>query len=459
LRNPFRGYSARLFSGDFFGGAIAALIALPYGLAMASLMGLPPILGLYTSLLSAPICALLGRNPVLIGGTSSATVPFILGAVRMGGIGGAAKVCIFAAVFLLIFCVLRLGRYVAKVPHAVLAGFSCGIGGLMVISQLKVIFAIQTPPGGWSTSMFSQLVQSMEQFRQFHWLPAMVAGLVMLISTLVRMRFPRAPGPFLGVGVALAAVAAFGWKVNEVGRIPLSLPPFAGFSWAPEDVYRVLPPAFGLAFVASIELLMTSRVVDHFRGRHALVKKVDADMELGAYGIANLVCGFFAAPTSVGIPARSVANVQCGATTKISNLVHGALLWAMMTQGAIFISHVPLADLAGVTAWMGFRLLDWSTWKRLPKMRVVDATAFLATAASVLLADAVRAILIGCSFYILRFVYLRLAGKLRPAPMVHQAAASSTQDSNAPLSSSADSGRDPQKPHDSVEAMVARLFK
>ena len=86
MRNPLRGYNARLFSGDVFGGAIAALIALPYGLAMASLMGLPPVLGLYTSLLTAPICALLGRNPVLIGGTSSATVPFILGAVRAGGV-------------------------------------------------------------------------------------------------------------------------------------------------------------------------------------------------------------------------------------------------------------------------------------------------------------------------------------------------------------------------------------
>ena len=412
VRKPLRGYNSRLFAGDFFGGAIAALIALPYGLAMASLMGLPPILGLYTSLFAAPICALLGRNPVLIGGTSSATVPFILGAVRAEGIGGAAKICVFAGVFLLIFCILRLGRYVSKVPHSVLAGFSCGIGGLMVISQLKVIFALKAPPGGWSVSMFGQLIQSAEQYHDFHWLPAIVAGIVMLISTLVRQRFPRAPGPFLGVGVALAVVAALGWRVNEVGNIPLSLPPFIGFTWSPEDVYKVLPSAFGLAFVASVELLMTSRVVDHFRGRHQMVKKVDADLELGAYGIANLICGFFAAPTSVGIPARSVANVQCGATTKVSNVVHGALLWGMMTWGAVLIAHVPLAALAGVTAWMGFRLLDWSAWKRLPKMRLVDATAFLATAAGVVFADAVRAILVGCSLYALRYGYLMVTGKL-----------------------------------------------
>ena len=62
------------------GGLVAALIALPYGLALAALMGLPPILGVYTSILTAPVLAVMGRNPVLIGGVSSVTVPFIAAA-------------------------------------------------------------------------------------------------------------------------------------------------------------------------------------------------------------------------------------------------------------------------------------------------------------------------------------------------------------------------------------------
>src|SRR5438046_9532753 len=105
-------YSWAAFAGDCFGGIIAALIALPYGLAMASLMGLPPVLGIFTSILTAPVTALLGRNPVLIGGTGSATVPFIAEAVRSQGIAGAAKVSIVAAVIMMAFCVLRLGRYI-----------------------------------------------------------------------------------------------------------------------------------------------------------------------------------------------------------------------------------------------------------------------------------------------------------------------------------------------------------
>ncbi len=164
--STFRNYTWRRFLGDLSGGAIASLIALPYGLAMASLMGLPPVLGVYTSIISAPFCVLLGRNPVLIGGTSSVTVPFIAAAVRAQGISGAAKVCICASIMMMVFCVLRVGRHVAKVPHSVVAGFSCGIGGMMIISQLRTVFALHAPEGGWKESMLAQLVQVVQNLGQ-----------------------------------------------------------------------------------------------------------------------------------------------------------------------------------------------------------------------------------------------------------------------------------------------------
>src|SRR5262249_37070827 len=153
-----RRYSWRAFWGDVGGGFLAALIALPYGLAMASLMGLPPMLGLFTSILTAPITALLGRNPVLIGGASSVTVPFVAAAVRSQGVGGGAKISILAAVFMMVFSFLRLGRYASKVPHSVMAGFSCGIGGMMAISQLRTIFGLRGATDG-SASMFAVVAQ------------------------------------------------------------------------------------------------------------------------------------------------------------------------------------------------------------------------------------------------------------------------------------------------------------
>src|SRR5260370_23137007 len=164
-------YGWAAFAGDCFGGLIAALIALPYGLAMASLMGLPPVLGILTSILTAPVTALLGRNPLLIGGTASATVPFVAIAVRQQGIGGAAKISIVASIFMLVFCVLKLGRYASRVPHAVVSGFSCGIGARMLISQLDVILGIASPWNEASSSTLGTLIGVLSNLTHTRWMP------------------------------------------------------------------------------------------------------------------------------------------------------------------------------------------------------------------------------------------------------------------------------------------------
>ena len=398
-------YDWRALGGDISGAAVAALIALPYGLAMASMMGLPPVLGLVTSIATAPITALLGRNPVLIGGTASATVPFIAQAVRAQGVGGAAKVCMAASVFMLIFCALKLGRHIQKVPHAVVSGFSCGIGAMMFLSQLGVMLGVKTVVDRTSNNMLYQTWQVLSHAGETQ-VTAVIIGAVVLIAAFASARFaPKAPAPLVGVLSAVAIAAMFGLHEREVGRLPLEIPQFAAFSWTPKDVLRVTPAAFGLAFVSSVNLLITSRVVDHFRGRHQHSNRADADAELGAYGVANMVAGVFAAPMSVGIPARSLASVRCGGTTRLSNLFHGLFIVAFIALGSGFIAHIPIPALAGVTAYIGICLLEWSTWRRLPRMRRVDALAFLSTAAAVLVVNAVLAVAIGCLLYVIHYLF------------------------------------------------------
>jgi SulP family sulfate permease len=398
-------YGWRRFGGDVCGGIIAALIAIPYGLAMASLMGLPPVLGLYTSLLTAPITALLGRNPVLIGGTASATVPFLALAVHSQGIGGAAKVSIVASIFMMAFCVMRLGRYVSKVPQAVVTGFSCGIGAMMIISQLRIIFGIASPVDVTSSNTVLQFLQVVDRIGEARIGP-LVIGMAVIAAAFAVARFaPKWPAPLLGVVAAVLIAHAFGLHEKEIGSLPLSLPDFAGFSWTRADVFRVIPSALALAVVTSVNLLITSRVVEHFRGRHRHLKQTDADAELGAYGMANVVAGMFGAPMSVGIPARSLANVRCGGTTRLSNLLHAIFIFGFVKLGADYVSHIPIPALAGVTAYVGICLLEWGTWHRLPVMRRADAAGFLLTAVSVLVVNAVAAVAIGCSVYALPWAY------------------------------------------------------
>lgn len=399
--------------GDLSGAFVAALIALPYGLAMASMMGLPPVLGLVTSVATAPVTALLGRNPVLIGGTASATVPFIAQSVRTQGTGGAAKVCMVASVFLLIFCFLRLGRYIQRVPHPVVTGFSCGIGAMMILSQLGVMLGVRTVVDRTSNNMLSQSWQVLSRVAQTQPGALIVSGVVIVVALATARLFPKAPAPLIGVLAAVGVAALFRFHQREVGQLPLQIPPFVGFSWTPADVMNVIPAALGLAFVSAVNLLITSRVVEHFRGRHKQLKGADADAELGAYGVANMLAAIFAAPMSVGIPARSLASVRCGATTRMSNLFHAAFILAFIALGAQYISHLPIPALAGVTAYVGICLLEWGTWRRLPKMKPVDALGFLTTAAATLVVNAVLAVAIGCSFYLFRYIYFKLAASHR----------------------------------------------
>ncbi len=413
-------YNYKIFGGDLFGGLMAALIALPYGLSMASLMGLPPVLGLFTSIATAPVIALLGRNAVMIGGTASPTLPFIVDAVKKQGIGGAAKVSIVAAIFLMIFSVLRLGRHIQKVPQTVVTGFSCGIGAMMIILQLDMIFGLT--PGRSGGYPLTQLFNTLGRLDGTRWQPLFLAVVVVAICQILAMKWKRFPGPLVAVAVALLLSQGFAMREKEVGALPLEVPPLAGFSWSPMEVREILLSGFGLAFVVAVYVLLTARVVEHFRGKHRHGKAADADAELGAYGIANIVAGIFGAPVSVGIPARSVANVRCGGTTRMSNLIHAVFLVLLIWLGGGIVSHIPMPALAGVTAWMGFCLLDWSAWRRLPKMRRVDAVAFLTTAVGVLVTNAVLAVALGCAAYGLRYAWLRYRGAPAHAAPVQTAA-------------------------------------
>lgn len=402
-------YSWSRLAGDAAGGTVAALIALPYGLAMATLMGLPPVLGIFTSILTAPVTALLGRNPVLIGGTGSATVPFIAEAVRNQGIAGAAKVSIVAAVMMMAFCVLRLGRYITKVPNAVVTGFSCGIGAMMVLSQLDIILGISLPTARNSGTL-GQLGAIVDHLSGFRLAPFVTGVAVIAAATVCTRKWPKVPAPLIGIMFSVLVAKLFAFQMSEIGTLPSGLPPFIGFSWSPQDVFVVLPAALGLAFVTSVNVLITSRVVEHFRGRHRRHSAADADAELGAYGIANVCAGTFGAPLSVGIPARSLAVVRCGGTTSLSNLFHAAILLLMLRYAGGMISHIPLAAMAGVTAWMGFCLLDWSAWRRLSVMTKADALGFLITAGLVVLVNAVLAVGIGCIVHALPALYKRYFG-------------------------------------------------
>jgi hypothetical protein len=234
-------YSWRALVGDLFGGLIAALIAIPYGLALASMMGLPPVLGLVTSIVSAPITAVLGRNPVLIGGTASATVPFIAHAVQLQGL--AARRSLHG----------RFGFHDGLQSAAPGPSYSDGAaarGHRLLMRHRRDDGALPAcHDDGGKDGYRSHVEQSAvsELADPFACGPG--------ASRRVGHQRVRNCGGVCGRAFFSARSGAFdrclcrggagggiGHHEQEIGRLPFEIPPFAGFAWTPADVVTCFPP-------------------------------------------------------------------------------------------------------------------------------------------------------------------------------------------------------------------------
>ena len=154
---------------------------------------------------------------MLIGGTASATVPFIALAARQHGLGGAAMLCLLASLIMVAFGLLRLGRYITRVPHAVVSGFSCGIGGMMLVSQLDIILGVSSPLTRAAGSTLSQLVAVSQHLMETRMVP-LVLGLMVILAATFSARFSHhLPAPLIGVALAILMARFFGWREKEVG--------------------------------------------------------------------------------------------------------------------------------------------------------------------------------------------------------------------------------------------------
>ncbi len=290
----------------------------------------------------------------------------------------------------------------------------------MVVSQLHVLLGVHPSASDIPIIQFFVVAR---QIAGMHWLPLVLGGAVIVAAFVTHRISPRLPAPLIGVIISFVLAMLLHSHLPEVGSLHLGLPPIAGFSWTSHDVINLLPSGLMLAFVSSVNLLLTSRTIEHFQGRHKPLLRADSDAEVGAYGIANLAVGIFGAPMSVGIPARSVAAIRCGASTRLANLLHAVFLLLLVRYGSGALAHIPMAALAGVTTYMGISLLDIGTWRRLGKMHLLDVAGFLVTVAGVLVSNAVIAVLAGCSVYLLHYAYKKYVRPLNhPAGAADEAA-------------------------------------
>lgn len=366
LRHPAK-------SGDVLSGLTVAAVALPLNVALAVSCGLPPAVGIISGAIGGAVAALLGGAPLQVTGPAAALGVLVLGLVSRWGIAGAAAGALCVGLIQVLLFLLRSGRFMKYVPEAVLAGFTTGVGLKLLDQQIPLLFDV--------SNSVAEMVRTMSDpiwLQQVRW-TSVVSGLTVILFMLGLARYRKLPAAIFGLALVTIVSEYLGWDLRRVGEIPAMLPGFQ-FPDLPMSEWGALFLAcVPLAILAAAESLLSAKAVD----RMAKEKSHAPNLEIFGQSMANFASGFFGGMPVSGVVVRSSVNVNAGAKTRFSALLHAGLLLAAPLYFGDWIAKLPLAALAGLLCFVGYRLVEVSTglhlWRENPRYGI----AFLIAAAGV----------------------------------------------------------------------------
>ena len=348
------GYTSTKLRHDAIAGLTVAILALPLSMAIAIGSGVDPGIGLITSVVAGFFISALGGSRFQIGGPAAAFIVIVAAIIQKHGFDGLQTATFIAGFILLAAGFMKLGSYVRYVPGPVIMGFTTGIGAIIAISQIKDFLGLT----GKVPGEVIEKIHAMWELRHTFNPSAFAIGLATLVAIEVFKRWkPRWPGLLIAIVAASAAAWALHLPVDTVGTrfggIPQSLPSphLPSLSWA--KVAEVLPTSFTLAFLIGVESLLSAVAADAMTGaRHR------SNMEIVAQGAANIASPLFGGLPATGVIARTGTNIQAGAWTPVSGILHAVFVLIAMLLLAPLASYLALPCLAAVLLSVSWRLLD-----------------------------------------------------------------------------------------------------
>lgn len=348
---------------DLSASFVVFLVALPLCMGIAVASGMPPEKGLLTGIIGGIVVGLLAGSPLQVSGPAAGLAVLVFEIVREQGISALGPILLLAGLIQLVCGFLRLGGWFRAISPAVVHGMLAGIGVLIVASQFRVLFDAKPLPNGLANlTAIPRAFIDLVPFDGSADEAALVVGLV-TIATMIAWERMR-PGKLALVPGALIGIAA-GIIVTVVGALPvkrvavpdaiwdgITLP-----TWSTLSLFatpEVLLTALAVAFIASAETLLSASAVDRMHGG----VRTNYDRELAAQGIGNMLCGLIGALPMTGVIVRSSANVQAGAVSRASTILHGVWLLAFVALLPAVLRQVPMASLGGVLVVTGWRLIN-----------------------------------------------------------------------------------------------------
>lgn len=382
-------YNPRLLLEDTLAGVSVAMVAIPLSIAIAIASGAPPAAGLITAIVAGFLISLLGGSKVQIGGPTGAFIVVVFGVIADHGYDGLVLATLMAGMILIVAGLLRAGNLIAFVPEAVVNGFTIGIGIIIASSQLKDFLGLQigTLPADFLPKMgaIGEALPSLNPYA----LGIGIATLALII--MLRRLFPRLPGLLVAMAITSAGAAIFqlpvGTIFSEYGALPSTLPMPALPTVTVDRVVELLPSALVIAFLASVESLLSAMVADRMiGGSHR------PNAEVMAQGWANIGSALFGGLPATGAIARTATNVRAGGKTPIAGIIHAVVILLVLLLAAPLAGYLAMPALAALlmlTAWNMSEPHKWPEYWRAPRS---DRVLLILTLVLTVLADLTVAI-------------------------------------------------------------------
>lgn len=418
---------------DIGAAFLVFLIALPLSLGVAVASGFPPMAGILTAVVGGLLVSRINGSYLTINGPAAGLIVVVYGAVQALGEGDAMAgyrytlaAIVVAGALQIVLGFYKAGRLAAFFPASVVHGMLAAIGIIIMVKQIPVMAGVQTE-GEAMLSSIAQLPHGLAYFVPETAFIALV-GMAVLIGwpRIGHPVFRRIPAPILAVLSGILLGEVFGLdalKPGDAFMVPkdlvlgpdflVSIPDSLAASLYFPDFSRLFSLAFWeavlvITLIGSLETLLVASAVDKLDPER---RYSDLNRDLRAIGIGNTVAGLIGGLPMIAEIVRSSANIDNGARTGWSNFFHGAflLLFVLLLPG--LIGRIPLASLAALLVYTGFRLASPQTFARTLALGREQLALFVITIAGVLATNLLAGVLIGIAakllFHVGRGVPLR----------------------------------------------------
>jgi SulP family sulfate permease len=400
--------SRKIGRGDLFGGVAAGVVALPLALAFGVASGLGPVAGLYGAIATGIVAAVFGGTPVQITGPTGPMTLVVAGVVAANMLPSGdvnlpvvVAIVVVAGLMQVALGMLRIGAYIRYVPYPVISGFMSGVGVIIVLQQIFPMLGAEPP----SSNPLSILRQLHLLGGNIEW-GAVALSALTIATVFILPRFTKAVPSSLVALVALTALAVLlKLDVPVIGEIPSGLPSLVMPSLDFQQLPLLVEAAIELAFLGAIDSLLTSLVADNLtRTQH------DSNRELVGQGLGNIAAGLIGGIPGAGATMRTVINVEAGGRSRLSGVIHGLFLAAVLLGLSGLVQHVPRAVLAGLLVAVGIGIIDYRGFSHI--LKVPRSDAFLMLFVLVLTVFTDLTIAVAAGLIIASFVFMKKIGDI-----------------------------------------------